>query len=700
SPDADGDRFVEIWNLVFMQFEQHADGRRERLPKPCIDTGAGLERVGAVMQGVHSNYDTDLFRTLIAASEALTATHARGATAASHRVIADHLRASCFLLADGVSPSAEGRGYVLRRIMRRAMRHAHMLGAREPLLHRLAPTLIAEMGSAYPELVRAQALIAAELEQEETRFRRTLERGLALLEEEAGRLAAGGALSGETAFKLYDTYGFPLDLTQDILRGRGQSVDAEGFQSAMSRQREMGREAWVGSGEKATDQLWLALRDRIGDTRFAGYDGDEGPGRLLAIIAGGAEQTRLEAGQPAELVFDATPFYAESGGQNGDTGAIRFDAGAVFQVEDVQKRAGGLHVHVGRLEVGAVSPGDHARLSIDAARRSRIRANHSAVHLLHAALRRVLGPHVSQKGQLVDGERLRFDFAHGAPLTPEQLERIEHEVNAVIRQNEAAATEEMTPAAAVAAGAVALFGEKYGERVRVLALGRSLAEAGRAYSVELCGGTHVARTGDIAVFTILAESGVAGGVRRIEGATGEAALAHLRAQAGLVKALAGQLKSPVEDLLGRVGALAEDRRRLERELAEARKRLALAGGGDGPARPAPEMVAGVRLLAQQLQGVPAKDLRGLVDEAKRELGSGVAAFLSIEDGKAALAVGVTGDLTAKLSAVELVKAGVAMLGGQGGGGRPDMAQGGGPNAAAAAEALGAVQAALRVALNG
>ena len=697
SPDADGDRFVEIWNLVFMQFEQHADGRRERLPKPCIDTGAGLERVGAVLQGVHSNYETDLFRTLIAASEELTSTHAQGASAASHRVIADHLRASCFLLADGVSSSPEGRGYVLRRIMRRAMRHAHMLGAREPLLHRLAPTLIAEMGGAYPELVRAQALIATELEQEETRFRRTLERGLALLEEEAGRLPAGGALSGETAFKLYDTYGFPLDLTQDILRGRSQSVDAEAFELAMSRQREKGREAWVGSGEKAADQLWFALRDRTGNTRFTGHDSEESGGRLLAIVAGGAELARLEAGPTAELVFDETPFYAESGGQNGDTGAILFEGGAVFLVEDVQKRAGGLHAHIGRLEAGAVSPGDGARLSIDAERRRRIRANHSAVHLLHAALRRVLGPHVSQKGQLVDGERLRFDFAHGAPVSPEQLERIEWEVNAVIRQNEAAATEEMTPADAVAAGAIALFGEKYGERVRVLALGRGLAGDTRSYSVELCGGTHVARTGDIALFTILAETGVAGGVRRIEAATGEAALAHLRAQAGLVKALAGQLKTPVEDLLGRVSALAEERRRLERDLAEAKKRLALAGDA-GSARQVPQTVAGVRFLAQQLQGVPAKDLRGLVDEAKRELGSGVAAFLSIEEGKAALAIGVTADLTARLSAVDLVKAGVATLGGQGGGGRPDMAQGGGPNAAAATEALRAVQEALEAAL--
>jgi alanyl-tRNA synthetase len=697
SPDADGDRFVEIWNLVFMQFEQHADGRREPLPKPCIDTGAGLERVAAVLQGVHSNYEIDLFRTLIEASVELTGAAAVGAAASSHRVIADHLRASCFLLADGVSPGPEGRGYVLRRIMRRAMRHAHILGAREPLMHRLAPTLIAQMGAAYPELVRASALITAELEQEESRFRRTLERGLALLEEEARALPEGGALSGDTAFKLYDTFGFPLDLTQDILRSRGQSVDADGFERAMSRQREKGRDAWVGSGDKAADQLWFALRERVGDSRFTGYEVESGGGRLAAIVSAGQEQPRLEAGSTAELVFDSTPFYAESGGQNGDTGSILFENGAVFLVEDVQKRAGGLHGHVGRLEAGVITPGDSALLSIDAERRRRIRANHSAVHLLHAALRRVLGPHVSQKGQLVDGERLRFDFAHGAPVTPEQIERIEHEVNAVVRQNMEAATADMTPADAVAAGAIGLFGEKYGERVRVLSLGRRLEGEAGVYSMELCGGTHVARTGDIAVFTIVSESGVAGGVRRIEAATGQAALAHLRAQAGLAKAVASHLKTPVEDLLERVASLAEERRRLERELAEAKKRLAL-GGGVGAAQREPELLAGVKLLAQRLEGVPAKDLRALVDEAKRTLGSGVAVMLGVEEGKAALAVGVTGDLTPRLSAVELVKAGVAALGGQGGGGRADMAQGGGPKAEAAEQALMAVRAAVEAAL--
>jgi len=657
----------------------------------------GLERIAAVLQGVHSNYETDLFRTLIGASEALTGVPAQGARAASHRVIADHLRAASFLIADGVSPAPEGRGYVLRRIMRRAMRHAHFLGAKEPLLHRLAPTLIEAMGGAYPELVRAQPVIQAELEQEEIRFRRTLERGLFLLEEEAGRLSPGGALPGEVAFKLYDTYGFPLDLTQDILRGRGLQVDAQGFEDAMARQREKGREAWTGSGDKASDQLWFALRDSLGASQFSGYQEDSGEGRLQAIVSGGAEVPTLEAGEAGELVFDRTPFYAEGGGQNGDTGRILFANGAVFEVEDTQKRAGALHVHQGRLRAGQIAVGAVATLAIDGERRRRIRANHSAVHLMHTALRRVLGPHVSQKGQLVDGERLRFDFAHGAPLTPEQIERIEDEVNAVVRQNAAARTEEMAPAEAIAAGAIALFGEKYGERVRVLSLGEGLDEAARAYSVELCGGTHVARTGDIALFTILSESGVAAGVRRIEATTGEAALAHLRTQAGLAKALAGQLKTPLSELSERVAALAEDRRRLERELAEAKKKLALAGGGG--AKPAePEDVGGVKLTAQVLEGVPAKDLRGLVDEAKQALGSGVAAFVGVDQGKAAIAIGVTPDLVGKVSAVDLVKAGVAVLGGQGGGGRPDLAQGGGPEAGQGAAALAAVRAELAVRL--
>ncbi|MDX2236025.1 MAG: alanine--tRNA ligase [Hyphomonadaceae bacterium] len=694
SPDQDGDRFIEIWNLVFMQFEQFADGRRTSLPKPSIDTGMGLERVAAVLQGVHSNYEIDLFRTLIAASEELTKTRAEGAQAASHRVIADHLRASCFLLADGVSPSNEGRGYVLRRIMRRAMRHAHILGAAEPLMHRLAPTLIAEMGAAYPELERARPVILDQLEQEEERFRRTLGNGLRLLEDEIAALKPGAALSGETAFKLYDTFGFPLDLTQDILRGRNLSVNTEEFDAAMERQREQGRQSWAGSGEAADDGVWLALKDALGATEFLGYGGVEGAGVLAAIVKKGARAETLAAGEAAEIVFDRTPFYAESGGQAGDHGEIRFADGATFVVEDTQKRAGALHGHVGRLTSGSVKLGAQATLKADAERRRKIRANHSATHLLHAALRHVLGPHVTQKGSLVEADRFRFDFSHGQPVTAEEIERIEDEVNAVVRQNAEARTQEIAPAEAIAAGALALFGEKYGERVRVLALGQNLAADDKPYSVELCGGTHVSRTGDIALFAILSESGVAAGVRRIEAATGAAALAHLKAQANLAKAISATLRAPLPEAPERVAKLADENRKLERELSEAKKKLALAGDGGGQAQAAPETVGGAAFLARALSGVPAKDLRGLVDEGKAQIGSGVVAYVAVEDGKAALAVGVTDDLKAQISAVDLVRAGVAALGGQGGGGRPDMAQGGGPNGAAAQDALAAVRAAL------
>ncbi len=698
SPDQDGDRFVEIWNLVFMQYEQFADGRRERLPKPSIDTGMGLERVAAVLQGVHSNYDIDLFRTLIAASVELTGVKAEGDHAASHRVIADHLRASSFLIADGVSPANEGRGYVLRRIMRRAMRHAHMLGASEPLMHRLAPTLIAEMGAAYPELERARPVILDQLEQEEDRFRRTLGRGLSLLEEELAALPAGKPLSGDVAFKLYDTFGFPLDLTQDILRGRDLTVDSEGFETAMERQREKGRESWTGAGEAAGDAVWLSIKERAGQTDFLGYEGLKGEGAVVAIVANGAETHHIEAGQTAEIVFDRTPFYAESGGQAGDHGVIWFADGAKFEVDDTQKRAGALHGHIGRLLNGRVTVGDTATFDADAHRRDAIRANHSATHLLHAALRHVLGPHVSQKGSLVEADRLRFDFSHGAPVTADALERIEDEVNAVIRQNAEATIREMAPADAIAAGALALFGEKYGERVRVLSMGDDLATRDRPYSVELCGGTHVRRTGDIAVFSILSESGVAAGVRRIEAATGAAALSHLKAQAALAKAIAANLRAPLVEAPERVAQLARDKRSLEAELTDTRKKLALAGGGGNAAPAGPEDVGGVKVIARVLEGVPAKDLRGLVDEGKTELGSGVVAYIGVDAGKAALAIGVTEDLKARVNAVDLVRAGVAAVGGQGGGGRPDLAQGGGPDGGKAADALAAIRAALEKAL--
>jgi alanyl-tRNA synthetase len=694
SPDQDGDRFVEIWNLVFMQFEQFADGRREKLPKPSVDTGMGLERVAAVLQGVHSNYEIDLFRALIAASEALTGVKAEGDKRPSHQVIADHLRASSFLIADGVMPSNEGRGYVLRRIMRRAMRHAHLLGAAEPLMHRLAPALIKEMGDAYPELKRAQPAIEDQLLQEEERFRRTLGRGLALLDEETVSLQKGGVLNGETAFKLYDTFGFPLDLTQDILRGRDMTVDLPGYDAAMERQREKGREGWTGSGQAATDAVWLSIKDRTGPSEFVGYAGESGEGRVVAIVVDGEEAHELREGVSGEIVFDRTPFYAESGGQAGDKGVINFKDGARFEVSDTQKHAGGLHVHVGKLTKGSAKVGDAAALQINHDRRQRIRANHSATHLLHAALRNVLGKHVTQKGSLVEEDRFRFDFSHSNPMTADEIERVEDEVNAIIRQNAEGVTKEMSPEKAIEAGALALFGEKYGDSVRVLTLGETLAHDGKAYSVELCGGTHVRRTGDIAIFTIFSESGVAAGVRRIEAGTGAAALAHLKAQAGLAKSLAANLKTPLEKLPERVAALSDERRKLERELTDVKKKLAMAGDGASAAPAGPEEIGGVKLIARVLDGVPAKDLRGLVDDGKKSLGSGVIAYIGVDQGKAALAIGVTDDLKARISAVDLVKVGVAAVGGQGGGGRPDMAQGGGPNGADAAAALVAIRASL------
>ena len=649
SPDEDGDRFIEIWNLVFMQFDQQPDGSRLALPKPSIDTGMGLERIAAVMQGVHDNYDIDLFKTLIAASVELTGVKAEGERTPSHRVIADHLRSSCFLIADGVGPSNEGRGYVLRRIMRRAMRHAHLLGAQEPLMHRLAPTLVAEMGGAYPELRRAEALIVETLRQEEERFRRTLGRGMTLLDEAVAGLSSGGVLPGETAFKLYDTYGFPLDLTQDAVRAKGLTVDTDGFDAAMDRQRQMARENWAGSGQQAQAAEWFAIRDRLGPTVFTGYDGVEATGEALAIVRDGAEVDAAEAGQTVQAVFDRTPFYAESGGQAGDLGQVAWDGGE-GEVLDTQKQAGDLHVHTVKIVAGALRLGDGARLTVDAERRVRTRANHSAAHLVHAALRNVLGAHVAQKGQMVDGERMRFDFAHSGPLTADELDRIEAEVNAVIRQNIPARTEEMAPEAAIEAGAVALFGEKYGDSVRVLTLGRALQGDG-AYSVELCGGTHVARTGDIALFKIVSEQGVAAGVRRVEALTGEPARRFLLEQAGVAKALADQFKTPVAEVQGRVDALIAERRKLEKDLADAKKQLALGGGSGGAA--APEEIGGVKFIGRVLDGVGGKELRPIAEDFKKQISSGVVALVGVADGKAAVTVAVTPDLTGRFDAAAL-----------------------------------------------
>ena len=688
SVDADGDRFVEIWNLVFMQYEQFADATRAPLPHPSIDTGMGLERLAAVLQGVSDNYDVDLFRTLIAASEELTGVRAEGDRAPSHRVIADHLRSSSFLIADGVSPSNEGRGYVLRRIMRRAMRHAHLLGAEDPLMHRLVPTLTAEMGAAYPELRRAEPVIVETLRQEEERFRRTLGRGMALLEEATAAVPAGGVLSGETAFRLYDTYGFPLDLTQDAVRAKGLSVDLEGFDTAMERQRQMAREHWSGSGDRAATAEWFALRGRLGPTEFVGYEAAEVIGEVLAIVREAAEVDAAEAGQTVEVLFDRTPFYAESGGQASDTGQVDWPGGAGRLVA-VSKQAGDLHVHTLTVEAGRLAPGERVRLAIDAEARTRTRANHSAAHLVHAALKNVLGPHVAQKGQMVDAERMRFDYSHGQALTPEELDRVEAEVNAVIRQNLPAATVQMTPQAAIEAGAVALFGEKYGDTVRVLTLGRALAGEG-PYSVELCGGTHVARTGDIALFRIIAETGIAAGVRRVEALTGEAARRHLLDQAAVAKGLAEQFKVPVAEVAGRVGGLLEDRRRLEKELADAKRKLAMGGGAR--AGPSVEQIGEVRFLGRVLDGVDGKGLRPAIEEYRAQLGGpGVIVLVGVNEGKAAVAVASSAP---GRNAAELVKAAVVAMGGQGGGGKPDFAQGGAPDGAKAQAGVNAVKAAL------
>jgi alanyl-tRNA synthetase len=691
TPEEDGDRYVEIWNNVFMQWEQFADGTRRDLPKPQIDTGMGLERTTTVLQGVHSNYDIDLFRALIAAAEDETGVKAAGEAKFSHQVIADHLRSTSFLIADGVMPSNEGRGYVLRRIMRRAMRHAHILGAAEPLMHRLVPALVGQMGEAYPELKRAEPAIVDTLRQEEERFRRTLGRGMALLEEATAGLKDGDVLSGETAFKLYDTYGFPLDLTQDAIRQRGLTVDQAAYDAAMDRQREQAREAWTGSGQSAAAGEWFAIRERLGATEFLGYDTTEATAVLSTLVADGAEIGQAGAGQTVQAVFDRTPFYAESGGQAGDRGEAEW-AGGRATVVDTQKQAGDLFVHVLEITAGTLKAGERVTLSVDPERRLATRSNHSATHLLHAALRHVLGAHVSQKGQMVDGERIRFDFSHGQPLTSQEIDRIEAEVNAVVRQNLAAETELMAPQQAIEAGAMALFGEKYGETVRVLTLGRALEGEG-AYSVELCGGTHVARTGDIALFKIVAEQGIAAGVRRIEALTGEAARRYLLEQAGVARALAEQFKVPVGEVAARVDALEAQRRRLEKELADAKRQLAMGGGGS--AAPAgPEEVGGVQVIARVMDGVGGKDLRPIAEAFKKQVADGVIALVGVAEGKAAVTVAVTGGAQGRFNAAELAKAAVLAMGGQGAGGRPDFAQGGAPDGSKAAEGLAAVKAAL------
>lgn len=689
SPEEDGDRFVEIWNLVFMQFDQAASGERTSLPRPSIDTGMGLERVAAVLQGVHDNYDTDTFKALIAESSALTQTPSTGATQASHRVIADHLRASGFLIADGVFPANEGRGYVLRRIMRRAMRHAHLLGAKDPLMNRLVPSLVAEMGAAYPELVRAQASIEATLLQEETQFRRKLVSGLRLLDEATAGMAVGETLAGRTAFKLHDTYGFPYDLTEDALRARGLNVDRAGFDAAMEEQRIKAREAWTGSGDRASDEIWFDIAEESGGTEFLGYSAEEGEGVVVAIVKDGARVERAEAGETVDIVTNQTPFYAESGGQVGDTGSVSNEGARGF-VEDTRKYLGRLFAHHTRIEKGEIAVGDTLSLVVDHGRRGQIRANHSATHLLHEALRQRLGLHVAQKGSLVAPDRLRFDFSQPTAIEPGALALVEADVNRQIRENGEVSTRLMTPDEAIEEGAMALFGEKYGDEVRVVSMGR---DGQKIYSLELCGGTHVKALGDIGLFKIIGGSLVSSGIRRIEALTGEAARQWFTDRDEKLREAASVLKATPDEVPARVAALVEDRRRLERELAEAKKALALGGGG-ASAPAGPEQVGGVNFVGQVIDGFDAKGLRGAVDETKQRIGSGVAVIVAVNDGRASIAVGVTEDLVATYNAVDLLRAAVAVLGGQGGGGRPDMAQGGGPDGAQGAEAIEAIKAAI------
>jgi alanyl-tRNA synthetase len=703
SPEADGDRFIEIWNLVFMQFEQLAPGVRNPLPKPSIDTGAGLERIAAVLQGKHDNYDIDLFVALIHAIAELTGADPQGEQKASLRVIADHLRASSFLIADGVLPSNEGRGYVLRRIMRRAMRHAQLLGAKDPLMYRLVWALVREMGQAYPELVRAEGLIEETLRLEETRFRKTLERGLSILDEKSGSLKKGDMFDGDTAFTLYDTYGFPLDLTQDALRNRGISVDIASFTDAMDRQRAKARAAWAGSGDTASETIWFPLREKLGATEFLGYETETAEGVVAALVKDGKEVESLKAGESGAIVLNQTPFYAESGGQVGDTGLLTGE-GLRFRVTDTQKKAGDLFVHQGTVEQGTLKPGTALQLDVDHIRRASIRANHSATHLLHEALRQVLGDHIAQRGSLVAPDRLRFDFVHQKPITPDELSRIEDIANDVVLENGEVTTRLMAVDDARDSGARALFGEKYGDEVRVVSMGHAARDGAASnalgWSVELCGGTHVRRTGDIGLISVTGESAVSSGVRRIEALTGRHARRHANDTAALAKSAAGELRTTIDEMPARIAALMEERKRLERDLSEARRKLAMGGGAslNGAASSAAagvREVGNVKLMMRSVEGIEMKDLKSLVDDGKKQLGSGVVAIIGVTgEGKAGVVVGVTSDLTSRYNAVDLVRVASEALGGKGGGGRPDMAQAGGPDGAKASLALDAIEKAV------
>ncbi|WMT85701.1 alanine--tRNA ligase [Pelagibacterium sp. 26DY04] len=696
SPEEDGDRFLEFWNLVFMQYEQFGDGTQEPLPNPSIDTGMGLERMASILQGVESVFETDMFRHVIDATASAVGKAPTAETVASYRVIADHLRSMSFLIADGVLPANEGRGYVLRRIMRRAMRHATLLGTNNPTIYKLVPALVREMGQAYPDLVQGEAMISETIRLEEERFLKTLSRGLQILEEETAGLSQGDTLAGDTAFKLYDTYGFPLDLTQDALRLRGVSVDQAGFDLAMARQKEEARKSWSGSGDAATSAVWFAVADKAGPTEFLGYETEESDGAVVALVKDGSRVDTLNAGEEGFIVLNQTPFYGESGGQVGDTGAMQSEDGARVAVLETTKQAGGVFAHRVKVENGSVAVGDALTLKVDHGRRSSIRANHSATHLLHEALREVLGTHVAQKGSLVSPDRLRFDFSHTKPMSEAEIAEVERLANAIVLQNAPVETRLMAVDDAVEAGAMALFGEKYGDEVRVVSMGTALegAKAGKTYSMELCGGTHVRRTGDIGLVKIVGESSVAGGVRRVEALTADGARAYLNAQDDQLKAIAASLKVSPRDAAARVEALVEERRALERQLAETRQKLAM-GGGAAANGAAGETVNGVTFMGRVVEGLQPKDLRGLVDQGKKQLGSGVVVIVgTTEDGKAGIAVGVSDDLVARYSAVDLVRVGSAALGGQGGGGRPDMAQAGGPDGAQAHAAVDAIKAQL------
>ncbi len=689
SADEDGDRFIEIWNLVFMQFEQFEDGSMRDLAAQSIDTGMGLERIGALLQGKHDNYDTDLMRSLIEASANATSSDPDGPGKVHHRVIADHLRSTSFLIADGVMPSNEGRGYVLRRIMRRAMRHIHMLGAQDPVMYKLVPALVRQMGAAYPELGRAQPMIEETLRSEETRFRQTLDRGLRLLDDELSKLPEGANLPGEAAFKLYDTYGFPLDLTQDALREQGRAVDVAGFDTAMAEQKAKARAAWAGTGETKDAAIWYDLAEKNGVTEFLGYDTEEAEGQIQTLVADGAAVEFAKAGDAVQIVVNQSPFYAESGGQVGDTGLIKTETGSA-RVTDTKKVAG-VFVHVAEVTLGEISRGQAAQLSVDHDRRGNIRANHSATHLLHEALRRALGDHVAQRGSLNAHDRLRFDFSHNKALTPEEIAQVETEVNEYIRQNTPVETRIMTPDDARAIGAQALFGEKYGDEVRVVSMGRQPGSGkggdGQTYSLELCGGTHVARTGDIGMFALTTETASAAGIRRIEALTGQAAMAELRRVDGELSEVASILKAQSGDVVNKVRALSDERKALANEVAQLKRQLAMGGGGGAEAKE----IGGVKFIGRKVEGVGGKELGALVDEMKSQLGSGAVLVLAEADGKATVAAGVTNDLTARISAVSLVQAATAALGGKGGGGRPDRAQGGAPSLAAADAAIAEVE---------